>query len=106
MRKRKLIKSLSLILVLLLTVSTNLSAASITLTFDDLDFGINDDCQLVGGYMVCNDQGRQDINLRLLERVEYREELEAQVDSKPSLRLFWFGLGFLVGGGTIAALTN
>ncbi len=57
-------------------------------------------------YLICDEEGAKSVDLGLIERDECFEELEAQVDSKPRLRLFWFGLGILVGGGAVAAITN
>ena len=49
-------------------------------------------------YMVCNDEGRNLIDLRLIQADELELALEKEVDKSSTQRIFWFGIGILLGG--------
>ena len=109
MRKPKKYLCLILTLLLMISMSVSVGAESVVLEFDALAFGINDECIKVVydgvPYMICNDGGRQDINLRMIDADECEAELEAQVDKKPTIRLLWLGIGLVAGllGGVAIA---
>lgn len=49
-------------------------------------------------YMVCNDEGRNLIDLRLIQADELELALEKEVDKSSAQRIFWLGVGILLGG--------
>lgn len=89
---------------MVLTLSL-LTLTSISISWADNEFCWDDTFE--GEYfLVCNEEGRKRIDLLLIERDGMEEELEAQVDSKPALRLFWFGLGVVAGGVTYDVISR
>lgn len=46
------------------------------------------------------------INLMLTEGEDAMDALEAEVNKKPTIRLFWFGMGVLAAGAGAAAISR
>ena len=50
---------------------------------------------------MCNDEGRNAIDLKLIQGDEAMDALEAEVNKRPVIRIFWGITGFI--GGYLAA---
>ena len=54
--------------------------------------------------MVCDEEAQQKIDLGLIERDECFDELESRVDKSAGKRIFWLGVGLILGGLTVAVV--